>query len=438
LSKRSRHIVWVVANASRILAGIVGLSIIAILFTSRPTTHLTIEAGTKGGLFDVMAQDLKESLAPQGIDVEVVNRPDSLRIIDDIADEESPVDAGFIASDVPDIHYDRVQQLGTVMLAPVYLVTRLDSDIRELTDFRNRTISLYPEGSAAWDACQYILLNYDIPYIESRTEFGNGEKVIANVANGVTETGCLIDIPPGVKFKYADAILYALGNSQLRFIQIPQAAALQAKKDFLRPVTVPSGSFSVNPPRPAEDLPSTAASITFVAKNDLPRELVIMISNALAQQYRGSTASNQAGELPTTSYINLPAFRESTNIYSNDLPWLYRNFSYGTAGFLDKFFGRYGIMLTALFIVLSFTSLFGLPTPYGLVVGTRPWRMKVLLDGINHRIQQSGSLSKSDARKLDIVERWLTKETSDLQNMEESLRAARSHAKDDPSRRETG
>jgi hypothetical protein len=64
--------------------------------------------------------------------------------------------------------------------------------------------------------------------------------------------------------------------------------------------------------------------------------------------------------------------------------------------------------------------------------------MKVLLDGINHRIQQSGSLSKSDARKLDVVERWLTKETSDLQNMEESLRAARSHAKDDPSRRETG
>jgi hypothetical protein len=86
LSKRSRHIVWVVANASRILAGIVGLSIIAILFTSRPTTHLTIEAGTKGGLFDVMAQDLKESLAPQGIDVEVVNRPDSLRIIDDIVE----------------------------------------------------------------------------------------------------------------------------------------------------------------------------------------------------------------------------------------------------------------------------------------------------------------------------------------------------------------
>jgi hypothetical protein len=50
--------VWVVANATRILAGIVGLSILAILFTSRPTTHLT----------------------------KVVNRPDSLRIIDDIVE----------------------------------------------------------------------------------------------------------------------------------------------------------------------------------------------------------------------------------------------------------------------------------------------------------------------------------------------------------------
>jgi hypothetical protein len=185
----------------------------------------------------------------------------------------------------------------------------------------------------------------------------------------------------------------------------------------------------VNPPRPVDDVPSTAASITFVAKNELPRELVIMISHALGQQYRGSTAANQAGELPTTKYINLPIFHEATNVYEDGLPWLYREFSFGTAGFLDKFFGRYGIVLTILFIVLSFTSLFGLPTPYGLVVGTRPRRMKMLIDAIGRRTQQSGALSKSDERKLDIIERWLQKESSGLEGIEDHLRTVREHGR---------
>jgi TRAP-type uncharacterized transport system substrate-binding protein len=419
------RVVWIVAYASRILAVIIGLSILGVLFTSRPSTHITIEAGTEGGLFDVMSQELRKSLAPYGINVDVVNRPDSLRIVDDIIDDSSPVDAGFVASDVPAESYDRVQQLGTVMLAPVYLISRNDSDIRDITDFRNRSITLYPEGSAAWDACQYILGSYDIAPAASSTQYGNGRTVVENVASGITETGCFIDVPSGVKFDYADSILRALANPNLRFIEIPQAAALQARRDFLRPITVPSGSFSVYPPRPAADIPSTAASITFVAKNDLPRELVIMISHALGQQYRGSTAANQAGELPTTKYINLPAFRESTEVYENGVPLLYREFSFGTAGFLDKFFGRYGIVLTVLFIVLSFTSLFGLPTPYGLVVGTRPRRMKMLIESIDRRAQQTGRLSKSDQRKIELVERWLQKETSGLEGIEERLRSVR-------------
>ena len=429
MAKRDSRLIWVVTYASWILTVVIGLSVLGVLFTSRPTTHITIEAGTEGGLFDVMSHELADALAPRGIKVTVVNRPDSLRIVDDIIDDTSPVEAGFVASDVPIDAYDRVQQLGTVMLAPVYLLTRSDSDIRDITDFKNRSITLYPEDSAAWDACQYILKSYDIAPAKSMMQYGNGKTVVANVASGVTDTGCFIDVPSGVKFEYADAILEALGNPRLRFIEIPQSAALQARRDFLRPMTVPSGSFSINPPRPEADVPSTGASITFVAKNDLPRELVIMISHALGQQYRGSTAANQAGELPTTKYINLPAFRESTDVYENGLPLLYRKFSFGTAGFLDKFFGRYGIVLTILFIVLSFTSLFGLPTPYGLVVGTRPRRMKLLVEAIDRRFQQTGTLSKSDLRKLELVERWLRKETSGLEGIEERLQSVRGRRK---------
>jgi hypothetical protein len=79
----------------------------------------------------------------------------------------------------------------------------------------------------------------------------------------------------------------ALSKEHLRFIEIPQAMALQARKDFLRPLTVPSGAFHVFPPRPSTDISTTGASLTFVAKETLPRELVTVIAHALAEGHRG-------------------------------------------------------------------------------------------------------------------------------------------------------
>jgi TRAP-type uncharacterized transport system substrate-binding protein len=431
LNNKSRQLVWLFTYASRVLAVVVGLSVIGVLFTARPETHITLEAGTEGGLFDVMVHELAGNLARYGIKTTVVNRPDSLRIVDDIANSKSKVDAGFIASDVPKSDYDTIQQLGTVMLAPVYLIAHKESNVTSITDFKNRTITLYPKDSAAWDACQYVLGNYGATPSPARTQYGNGKTIVENVTTGVTDVGCFIDVPSGANLEYAKTILNPLTNPNLRYIEIPQALALQARKDYLRPSTVPSGAFRVHPPRPDTDIETTSASITFVAKNNLPRELVIMISHKLAEQYRGSTSANQAGELPNTKYLNLPAFREATDIYSNGLPWLYRKFSYRTAGFLDKFFGRYGIVLTLLFIVLSFTSMFGLPSPYGLIVGTRPRRMLLIVEAIDRRTQQNGSLSRSDRRKLETIERWLNKESAGLDGLEDRLKSVRASHRSD-------
>lgn len=428
MGNKSRQVVWLITYASRILAAVVGLSVLGVLFTARPETKITLEAGTEGGLFDVMAHSLAENLAPLGIKTTIVNRPDSLRIVDDIVNPDNAVDAGFIASDIPKKDYASVQQLGTVMLAPVYLIARKESNVTKITDFANRTITLYPKDSAAWDACQYVLGNYDVAPSPARTQYGNGKTIVENVTQGVTDVGCFIDVPSGANLEYAKTILDPLTNTEIRYIEIPQAKALQARKDYLRPSTVPSGAFRINPPRPDSDIETTSASITFVAKHNLPRELVIMISSKLAEQYRGSTSANQAGELPNTKYLNLPAFREATDVYTNGQPWLYRKFSFRTAGFLDKFFGRYGIVLTLLFIVLSFTSIFGLPSPYGLIVGTRPRRMLLVIDAIARRTENTGTLSKSDRRKLQTIERWINKESAGIDGIEERLKSVRPHS----------
>lgn len=420
---------WFFTYLPRALTVVVGLAIIGALSTSMPHTKLTLEAGTDGGLFDVMAHQLADELKPHGIDVTIINRPDSLKIVDDVADPDSPIDGGFIASDAPKDEYDQIKQIGTVMLAPVYLITHQDSDVRDITMFKGRSISLYPVGSAAWSACEYVLESYGIPIVEAQSKYGNGPTIVENVSSGVTDVGCFIDVPAGASISYAKTIMAALADENLRFIEIPQALALQSRKDFLRPLTIPSGAFHVYEPRPATDISTTGASLTFVAKENLPRELVTMIAQVLAEEYRGATSANFAGQLPATNYMNLPVFEKARDVYSGGVPWMYERFSFGTASFLDKFINQYGIALTLLFLFLSAADVAGLPLPYELIVGSRPKRMRLMIESIDRRAKQNGVLSKRDKRKLAMFEKWLEKESSGIDGLEEQLREMRQNLK---------
>lgn len=44
----------------------------------------------QGGLFDAMSRKLAEDLKMHGIDVTIVNRTDSLNIVNDVADKKAP------------------------------------------------------------------------------------------------------------------------------------------------------------------------------------------------------------------------------------------------------------------------------------------------------------------------------------------------------------
>jgi len=421
------RLTWVAPLITRVFTVVVGVAIIGAFYSSAPEKTITLEAGTKGGLFDVMANRLADDLAPHGIKVNIINRPDSLKIIDDIVDENSPIDAGFIASDAPAEYQNKVSQLGTVMISPVYLITHVESDVRDIAGFEKRSISLYPVGSAASAICEYVLGSYDIDLVDANSQYGNGETIVKNITDRITDVGCFVDVPSGASGEYADAILDKLANPDIRFIPIPQAKALQARRDFLRPLTIPSGAFNVFPPRPSVDIDTTGASITFVAKNSLPGELVVMIAHALSEDYRGSTVANQAGELPAINYTNLPVFNKARDVYSGGLPWMYERFSFGTAAFVDKFINRYSVTFTLLFLVLSTIGSLGIPRPYSWIIDSRPRRARIMIEATKRRTQENGRMSRRDERNLALIERWLEKESFGLHSVAEQLR----HVRDD-------
>ena len=397
------------------------LSVFAIIQSSLPQTQITLEAGVEGGLFDAMSRKLAEDLKIHGIDVNIVNRTDSLNLVNDIADNKSSVDAGFIGSDAPETDYGHLRQVGTVMLAPVYLIVHRDSDLEEIVNLQGRSVSLYPVGSAPWYACTNIFDAYGLSFAEEKIMYGNSSSIIQDVTNGKSEAGCFVDASPGVRDDIS-SIANDLANENLHFLSIPQSQAIQVHHEFLHPTVIPSGTFRFFPPLPETDIATVGSSITFVAKKNLSRELITMISYTFTQQYGGSTLWNQNEQLPSTNFIALDPFERANDVYADGLPWVYQRFSLHVASFLERLADDYSIIVVFLFALLSIVSTFGLPTPYELIINTRPWRVRTLLKSIDYRTQRSGQISNRDRKRLNRLEKWLNKESVKIEDVAQQVK----------------
>lgn len=397
------------------------VSVFAIIQSSMPQTQITLAAGVKGGLFDAMSRKLAEDLKMHGIDVTIVNRTDSLNIVNDVADKKSSVDGGFIGSDAPEADGEHLGQVGTVMLAPVYLIVHRDSDLEEIVNLQGRSVSLYPVGSAAWYACTNIFGAYGLSFAEEQITYGNSSSIIQDVINGKSEAGCFVDAPPGIRDDIS-SITNELTNENLHFLSIPQSQAMQVHRKFLRPTVIPSGTFKIFPPLPETDIATVASSITFVAKKNLSRELITMISYSFTQEYGGSTFWNQNEQLPSTKFIALDPFERANDVYTDGLPWVYQRFSLHVASFLERLADDYSVVVVFLFAFLSIVSTFGLPTPYELIINTRPWRVRTLLKSIDYRTQRSGQISNRDSKRLNRLEKWLNKESVKIEDVAQQVR----------------
>jgi len=403
------------------LVSILCLSVFAMFKSSLPQTQITLEAGVKGGLFDQMTRKLAEDLKMDGIDVTIVNQSDYVNIVNDIADDKSSVDAGFIGSDVPENEYGHLKQVGTVMFAPVYVIVRGDSELEEIVNLQGRRVSLYPVESGPWYICTSIFGAYGLSYTEEKVTYGNSSSIIQDVISGKSEAGCLVDASPGIRDGIS-TIADDLTTQNLRLLSIPQSQAMQVHRKFLSRTVIPSGTFKIFPPLPETDIATIASGITFVAKKNLSRELVTMISYSFTKEYGSSTFWNQEGQLPSTKFIGLDSFERANDIYKDGLPWVYQSFSLQVASFLERLILDYSVIVVFLFALLSIVSTFGLPTPYELIINTRPWRVRMLLKSIDYQTQRSGKTSNRDSKRLNRLEKWLNKETVKIEDIAQQVR----------------
>ena len=342
-----------------LLGYLILFTFIFFLFSSFFKDHLIyIEAGPKGGFFDTSANVLKKRLKDYNINAEVINREDTVKIVDDINDNNKNIHVGFVAQDLKNAQFKNVEALGSLILEPLFIFYRKDLELNSLADFKGLKIGIGPENSGTRLLAETILNLYEVN--DENTTFIDQTHSIHfdMMEKGELDVGFFL-LPANNQF------VFKLGtNPNLKIFSLKNSKAISRRFDYLYPEIVQAGGFDLRNNTPKEDIQVVSLPVDLVAKKNLDPSIVVAISLILKEEFKEPNIISDASSFPSMEYIkNLEVNKRAKEIIEmpfGSLPFLYKYLPFKFAAFIDKF----GVNLSYIFTIVIIFRYIGFPTPY--------------------------------------------------------------------------
>ena len=317
-----------------------------------------IEAGPKGGFFDTSANVLKKRLKDYNINAEVINREDTVKIVDDINDNNKNIHVGFVAQDLKNAQFKNVEALGSLILEPLFIFYRKDLELNSLADFKGLKVGIGPENSGTRLLAETILNLYGVN--DENTTFIEQTHSIHfdMMEKGKLDIGFFL-LPANNQF------VFKLGtNPNLKIFSLINSKAISRRFDYLYPEIVQAGGFDLRNNIPKEDIQVVSLPVDLVAKKSLDPSIVVAISLILKEEFKEPNIISDASSFPSMKYIkNLEVNKRAKEIIEmpfGSLPFLYKYLPFKIAAFVDKF----GVNLSYILSIVIILRYIGFPTPF--------------------------------------------------------------------------
>lgn len=317
-----------------------------------------IEAGPKGGFFDTSANVLKKRLKDYNINAEVINREDTVKIVDDINDNNKNIHVGFVAQDLKNAQFKNVEALGSLILEPLFIFYRKDLELNSLADFKGLKVGIGPENSGTRLLAETILNLYGVN--DENTTFIEQTHSIHfdMMEKGKLDIGFFL-LPANNQF------VFKLGtNPNLKIFSLTNSKAISRRFDYLYPEIVQAGGFDLRNNIPKEDIQVVSLPVDLVAKKSLDPSIVVAISLILKEEFKEPNIISDASSFPSMKYIkNLEVNKRAKEIIEmpfGSLPFLYKYLPFKFAAFIDKF----GVNLSYILSIVIILRYIGFPTPF--------------------------------------------------------------------------
>jgi len=277
--------------------------------------NVVIEGGPVGGFFYQTGQELDSWLRDKRVNSRVINRDDTVRIINDVNDPDNPANVGFIAQPVAAENFPNVTSLGTIAAEPLLDFSRAElGDLPTIYDLRGKRLEIGPAASSgnslAVGALQAYGIDQEVKLLENPFETG-----IENVLTGRSDAVAVLGPIGGTVVEELAA------SPALRLTSLPNARSVAGTLGYtVASITIPAGAFSVASDLPAADVGTIAVPVTVIAKKSLADGNAMRIAEFFQQSFAQQSVLAPADAFPKLLYV-LPPHAAARQFYDSGIPW---------------------------------------------------------------------------------------------------------------------
>jgi len=295
-----------------------------------PPKRIVLATGQEGGAYQIYGEQFAAYLATQGIETELRATAGSVENLE-LLESGTDVDLGFVqgglAAALPS---ENVVALGSLYLEPLWMFVRADIELDAIADFAGLRIAVGAEGSGTRAVVQTVL-NANAINAQTATFV---DVPAAELADGFAANA--IDIAFLISGPETEAISALIRQPGIRLQSIERTAAYVRRHPYFSSVSLPQGVLDLAADIPGDEINTVALTAMLAANDELHPALVDLLLIAATDVFGGHSLLADAGEFPTTRYIDLPLSEEAARYFKNGPPFLMRYLPFWAATLIDR------------------------------------------------------------------------------------------------------
>ena len=315
---------------------ITALFAVAIRFIAPPPPKvLRFAAGPRDGFYYEDATAYKYALAPEGIDVELVETEgaaDNLhRLITDPQSVDVALVQGGLTSELPDTdNAKRLVAIGGLFYEPVWVLLRPGVHISRISELKHRRVAIGLEGSGTRVLAQQLLAANKVgPADVTELKMSNSDALNA-LDRGDIDAAFFVAGAPSPQ------MTDLLARRRAFIMPFNEADAYQMKFPFLTPVPLPLGSVSLPADVPPTKVMLVAPTAMLLARDDIHPALVTLLLRAASRLESGRQLFAPPGTFPTLQNLDFPVQGDAQHYFDRGPSLLYRYLPFWIAVWIGR------------------------------------------------------------------------------------------------------
>ncbi|MEE2878185.1 MAG: TAXI family TRAP transporter solute-binding subunit [Pseudomonadota bacterium] len=299
------------------------------LIDPAPPSKVTIASGGSGGAYYSLAQQYREALGEDDVEVEVLETRGSLENLELLMSGKA--DIAFVQGGIADAEErDELRSLAGVFHEPFWVFVRDDIAAEDYGDLRDIRLAVGPEGSGTRALALDLQESWGGNWAASSQSIESGLAAASALKAGDLDAAAFsasIDSP---------YIADLLETPNIRLLQFERAPALARRTAALDEVTLYRGILDLEADIPATDIPLIASVAQLAVDKDLHPAIQSLLLEASEEIHSGNSAFARTGAFPDKALIDMPLSAEAERYWKDGPSFLRNYFSFQVANFLER------------------------------------------------------------------------------------------------------